>query len=104
MLTYNELISKSKELAKQSEELKIQALNIVKQCKHIWNTPVYYPIYKKGYRIHGDPEGTMGVDQQLPLDVPPETIQQWQRTCAICGYTETTQKYKLVETVSPHFE
>jgi len=61
------------------------------KCSHSF-TEVYDPVNKPRYHIAGDPPGTMGVDRQLPMDVPPETIPRWRRNCSKCGLEEYTQK------------
>ena len=68
-----------------------------KLCSHVWGTIEYDPIEHKGYHFSGDPVGTMGIDRQLPMDVPSSIEKRWTRTCIICGKieeTKTTRKQK----------
>jgi hypothetical protein len=61
-------------------------------CNHVWREPVYAPEHQPGYHLIGDPEGTMGVDRQLPMNVLRRTIPKWTRTCLMCDKKETTDK------------
>lgn len=58
----------------------------------------YTPERIEGYHCPGDPPGTMGVDRQLPFDVPAKTIEKWTRKCKLCGKTEVTQQTRDVVT------
>ena len=53
-------------------ECKQRLTLLVANCQHAWSEPVEDFIREEGYRIAGDPPGTMGVDRQLPMDVPPK--------------------------------
>lgn len=68
---------------------------IRRNCKHEWEVK-YTPEHHEGYRIQGDPPGTMGVDRQLPFDVPSKTIRKWTRHCRLCGLEEITTFTKKV--------
>lgn len=69
----------------------------VRNCVHNWSKTVADHIYHEGYRIPGDPPGTMGVDWRGPMDVPSKTEKRWKRTCQTCGEVEyTTQTTKEV--------
>ncbi len=70
---------------------KIRLAELELACSHMWSEPIYEPIIHKAYHIAGDPPGTMGVDRQLPMDVPREEIPRWIRTCGLCGLMATTQ-------------
>ena len=59
---------------------------------HSWAAPVYTPIVHEGYHDPGDPPGTMGVDRQLPMEVPRPEIPRWQRRCLLCGRSEYTER------------
>ena len=72
-----------------------------RNCQHEFGEAKYTPEYHPGHHFAGDPPGTMGVDRQLPMDVPSETIPKWTRTCKICGKTETTTSTKDVITKKP---
>jgi hypothetical protein len=79
------------------QSLKERLAGIVRQCKmkgHSWSPVKYEPIEHKAYHFAGDPPGTMGIDRQLPFDVPASTTKQWSRTCLNCGEKETTQRTK----------
>ena len=58
---------------------------------HSWTEPRYTPIIHEGYQFQGDPEGTMGVDRQLPCWIPREEIPMWKRQCTNCGLEEETR-------------
>ena len=61
-------------------------------CNHYWTPTVYAPIIHEAYHIAGDPPGTMGVDRQLPMDVPREEIPRWRRECITCGLEQETRQ------------
>ena len=84
---------------RQVAEAELELKRIEDSCDHKWNDPVYTPERHEGYRIPGDPPGTMGVDRQLPMDVPAKTIPKWTRTCPKCGKTEVTTKTEVVKVV-----
>lgn len=65
---------------------------IEKDCNHVWGDTKYVPIRHEGYHSPGDPEGTMGVDRQLPFDVPARTEHWWERVCDKCGKLERTDR------------
>lgn len=73
---------------------KIRLAEAELRCCHAWSKPAYDPIIHEAYHIAGDPPGTMGVDRQLPMDVPRQEIPRWKRTCSSCGITETTQQIR----------
>jgi hypothetical protein len=79
----------------QLNGLKERLAALVRACQqqgHRWFQITYEPIEHKGYHFAGDPPGTMGIDRQLPYDVPSSTTKQWSRTCERCGHKETTQR------------
>ena len=85
------------EVARLENELmsaKVRLAAAELQCCHAWGKPAYDPIIHEAYHIAGDPPGTMGVDRQLPMDVPRQEIPRWKRTCGLCGRTETTQQIR----------
>lgn len=59
-------------------------------CRHVWGETKCTPIEKEGYRVPGDPPGTMGVDRREDFYVAPQTIPQWTRICDKCGKVEIT--------------
>ena len=71
------------------------------RCSHSWGEAEYVPEHIEGYYSPGDPEGTMGVDRQLPMSVPSRTIPKWKRTCNVCGKVEITDRTKTVTTEKP---
>lgn len=82
----------------------VQALrNLEATCHHNWGPTTDDRIYHKAYHIPGDPPGTMGVDRELPMDVPARTENRWKRVCEHCGLTEHTQKTKPHTTHEPIF-
>jgi hypothetical protein len=68
-------------------------------CKHDWKES-YDPIVTEGYRVEGDPPGTMGVDWRGPMWVPREEKPRWKRYCPLCDKTvfttSTTEEVKKV--------
>jgi len=88
-------------LAGLERDLETQRLTVAhmeRTCTHQWDHPfgAANHIYRKGYHIPGDPEGTMGVDRQLPMDVPAKTEERWTRTCQTCGKVEHSKKPRTV--------
>jgi hypothetical protein len=82
---------------------KAELASIERQCRHRWSEPKYTPEHREGYRIAGDPVGTMGVDWRGPMDVPPQTIKKWTRTCQECGKVEVTERTTTEKTEHPAF-
>ncbi len=72
-------------------------------CQHNWSPTKADHIYHEGYHDPGDPPGTMGVDRQLPMDVPAKTIERWKRVCLRCGKTEYTKRTEDEVTKIPKF-
>lgn len=72
-------------------------------CSHIWGETKYTPDITPGYHFAGDPEGTMGVDRQLPMDMPRQETPKWTRTCTICGLIETTTRTTVEKRERPRF-
>jgi hypothetical protein len=72
-------------------------------CKHEWTEPVRDDIVLKGYRDPGDPPGTMGVDRQLPFDVPTKITKRWKRKCMNCGEVQYTENVTQKVTEQPKF-
>jgi hypothetical protein len=62
----------------------------VQKCNHQWTGAIADHVYHEGYRIPGDPPGTMGVDWRGPVDVSPKTERRWRRVCRTCGLTQYT--------------
>lgn len=92
------------ETAKRLDEMKNRLKRSERDCSHIWGDTKYTPEHHKGYRIEGDPPGTMGVDRRLPMNVPAETAPKWTRICTVCDKTEvTTQTSDKVEKVPRFF-
>jgi len=75
---------------------KAQLASIQSKCSHVWYPTQYDPIVKEGFYSPGDPLGTMGIDRQLPCQVPRKEIKQWKRKCSLCDLTETTRDLKTV--------
>lgn len=83
------------EMKKESfTEAKRRLDTIVTSCHHKFGETVYDPIVTAGYHISGDPPGTMGVDRQLPMDVPEHVEKRWKRICDICGEIDYTTQTK----------
>ena len=99
-MALRELISADEELLKGR---KAKLSRIVTNCNHRWSEPVADHIYHKGYRIDGDPVGTMGVDWRGPVDVSPRTEKRWKRVCSECGKVEHTSNTNKRVTESPRF-
>lgn len=98
------LREKIKKLEQELESAKKDLAAIERTCPHQWpRKPEYVPEHIPGYHIAGDPPGTMGVDRQLPMDVPPQTIKRWQRRCLLCGKVEITTRIKEEKTEKPVF-
>ena len=79
--------------------LKGQLKELVRECgerHHDWTDPIYDPIRTEAQDFPGDPEGTMGVDRQLPCRVPASIVPQWTRECSTCGHTEHTKSFVFV--------
>ncbi|MCX6744869.1 MAG: hypothetical protein NTX82_05075 [Candidatus Parcubacteria bacterium] len=72
-------------------------------CLHQWGPVRDCSEYKPAYDIPGDPPGTMGVDWRPGCHVPAQTIEKWQRTCRLCGLTETTTETNQQVTHTPRF-
>ncbi len=70
---------------------------IERSCLHDWTEPAHKPIHHEGYHFAGDPPGTMGIDRQLPFDVPAKTVDRWVRTCKVCGKLEETTNTEVAE-------
>jgi len=73
------------------------------RCPHEWGDAVYDPVHHKGYRVEGDPPGTMGVDRMLPFHVPPRTDRRWRRECRVCGKVEYTARTDEHVSETPRF-
>ena len=81
-------IANLKELLRKDES----ALRVLcEKCDHEWSVE-YDPIIRRGYHFPGDPPNTMGVDRQLPYDVPETRTPRWIRTCKRCGVCQETSK------------
>ena len=85
-----EIEESRRSLAQQTAQL--EALQ--RACQHQFGPVEYVPLVTEGYRTQGDPEGTMGVDRQLPTWIPGSTTKKWQRTCPLCELTQTTTRTK----------
>ena len=96
MKTYTECMREANELIRKAEALKSQANGIKNTCQHHWSDAKYVPIERPGHYVEGDAPGTMGVDWRPGYFVSAETTKQWERTCKICGYKQTTQETKLI--------
>lgn len=72
-------------------------------CTHRWSAPVSDPIVREGYHDPGDPEGTMGIDRRLPMDVPTQRTPRWRRECEECGRVEHTTSATDHVTKVPRF-
>lgn len=72
----------------------------IRACKHKWSPVEAAHIYHPGYKIEGDPVGTMGIDWRGPCYVESRTEKRWKRTCEHCGeiqYTSETTKHVTEE-------
>lgn len=84
--------------------LRAEIAKIERNCRpHIWGEAIYDPIHHPGYHDPGDPSGTMGVDRQLPCDVPARIEKRWTRTCKNCGYIEETTHARQESVDKPVF-
>lgn len=96
----NELI-KEIEAAKAHLEALEKILRLHQSlCNHLFGEMEYVPIIRKGFHSSGDPEGTMGVDRQLPVDIPTTETPQWQRTCTLCLLTQKTLHVQAVQSLT----
>lgn len=91
------------ESERNTEARKDILFHAVQNCKHEWTKPVADHIYHAGYRIPGDPPGTMGVDWRGPVDVPSKTENRWRRECEICGEVQYTSDTTKEVTEHPKF-
>lgn len=93
-----------KEIKEYAEKLK-RANNALSDidfyCKHKWGKTENADIYHEGYLIPGDPVGTMGVDRQLPCNIPSSTEKRWKRVCEKCGKVDYTKRVEEVKTEKP---
>jgi len=104
-------LQKCKRLEREATDLSGQAeiktkelMGIQNSCDHQFPPKATYdPIIYKGYHSQGDPEGTMGVDRRLPSYIPGRTIDQWTRTCGLCGLTQTTKRSQQSDKRNPVF-
>lgn len=98
--TLRERVEKlSTEFKDAERELKVYVLN----CRHVYGSVKYDPIYHKAYTSPGDPPGTMGIDWRGPVHVPAETKKRWTRECQICGEVEITTKVRKTFEENPDF-
>jgi hypothetical protein len=89
-----------------SEALRIATVRLrelERDCKHSWGETEPADIYHPAYHFPGDSPGTMGVDRQLPMDVPARTEKRWRRVCKKCGRIEHTLATKDHVTKEPIF-
>lgn len=70
-----------------------RALESEFNCKHKWSPAVRDDLVTPAFHLAGDPPGTMGVDRQLPCDVPEERVIRWRRQCETCGSVEYTERF-----------
>ena len=64
----------------------------IRSCRHDYTKTKYDPIVTPGHYFPGDPEGTMGIDRQLPMHIPEERKDRWSRECNKCGEVEYTTR------------
>ena len=93
---FKEYIDAAIDLEKQANHMRRLAAQVKDSCHHNWEEIKYDPQRTPGYHFNGDPVGTMGVDRQLPFDVPPSTIDMWTRTCKTYGFVQSTSSKKMV--------
>lgn len=74
--------------------VKMELDTIQSRCNHRWGPTTREVARYPGYHISGDPPGTMGVDRQLPMDVPPSEEIWFQRVCLNCGKIERAKTYQ----------
>ena len=97
MRNIDELRKEQIQLERELADVRVQIMAAVRACgSHQWGEIKYVPTIIKGRQYQGDPEGTMGVDRQLPFYSPATTIQKWERTCIKCGETQTTMEKKKI--------
>jgi len=82
-------VARIKELYEQAKQ---QLETAEESCKHDYTEPLYDPIVHEAFHSPGDSEGTMGVDRQLPMDVPRREVPRWYRECRRCGKEEWTER------------
>lgn len=85
-------------LAKELQEATSTLDGIQRRCRHVWGEPKYNPIVTEAGSSPGDPEGTMGVDRQLPCSWPRTERPRWTRRCQICELEQHTERSEPVVT------
>ena len=84
-----------RDIAEQEKVLRTQRSllgELQKACKHQFGPIRYVPDVTEGFRTHGDPPGTMGIDWQGPMRIPGKTTPKWTRTCPLCELAQTTPR------------
>ena len=95
----NKVAQLKQDLATAERELAYK----VSICNHDWSKPEADHIYEKGYRIDGDPVGTMGIDWRGPTYVDAKTTKRWKRTCRHCDEVQYTSNTTQEITEHPKF-
>ncbi len=62
------------------------------RCQHHWSEVKPDHIHTPGYKVAGDPPGTMGIDRRHDLYVEPHTEHRWKRECLECGKVDHTTR------------
>ena len=97
MLHPKELRRKIQETRRQLQGWEQELERLERSCPHRWTKAKYDPIRTPGFQTAGDPPGTMGVDRQLPMWIPPTTTDRWTRECLECGKVEETRDTQVIE-------
>jgi hypothetical protein len=103
-------IQKRARLEKEIEESKRKLkkaqnalADIDRYCQHEWGKTENADIYHEGYRIPGDPVGTMGVDRRFASSVPSRTEKRWKRVCKKCAKIDYTNNVHKNITETPRW-
>jgi hypothetical protein len=90
--TWNQLEWEIQNKEAELRGMKAALENLRRRCQHKWGKTEYTPDYQPGYRIEGDPPGTMGVDWRGPMWVDSKTTPKWTRKCSECGLKQVTER------------
>ena len=90
-------------LQRQVEESQRRLAEVQENCidsgGHVWGDVTFDPQYREGYTIPSDLDLgiNLGVDTRVSrVHVPPETANEWVRTCDKCGTEQRTRQTKAI--------